>query len=257
MSLDILIKNYSNLTKSEKEIAHYISINQEDVINTTSSELAEKLYISKTTLINFCKKIGFEGFTEMKYYLKSNQEDKIEKHNRDNSTKDEILNEVKKTLEILDDEKVLEFCENIIASQNLYIASRGASKQIAISFCNNLNMLGIPAIFIDNFNLINVMKNHLNHKDTVIVISLSGKTKILNELSKITKINGSKLLTITAFHSNPIQNVSDNSLNFYSNTMDTSYRDIHSRIGMNIVCSYIISRLDEMMIGDNNDNKIK
>ncbi len=257
MSLDILIKNYSKLTKSEKEIAHYISLNQDDVINLTSSELSEKLYVSKTTLINFCKKIGFEGFAEMKYYLKSNQEDYTEKFSESNSIKADLLYEVKKTLEILDDDRVLEFCENIIVSKNLYIASRGASKQIAISFCNNLNMLGIPAIFIDNFNLINVMKNHLSYKDTVIVISLSGKTKILLDLSKMAKINGSKLLTITAFHSNPIQNLSDNSLNFYSSTMDTSYRDIHSRVGMNIVCSCIISRLDEMMKGNNNDNKVK
>lgn len=255
MSLDIFIKDYNNLTEIERKIVTYISSNEEEVINSTTRELAEKLYISKTTLINLCKKLGFEGFLEMKYYLKQDSlEEENEKQNFNSNIKEKLYNEVEKTLELLDDQKVEGFSKEIINSDNLYVASRGTSKQVSISFCNNLNMLGIPAIFIDNFNLINVMKNHLGAKDTIVIISLSGQTKILRDLAKFSKVRNSKLLTITGFHANPIQNLSDYSLNFYSDITDTKYRDIHSRIGMNIVFSLVINKIDELLRSDNIDN---
>ena len=115
-------------------------------------------------------------------------------------------------------------------------------------------MLSIPAVFIDNFNLINVMKSHIGPNETIIIISLSGETKILQDLAKFSKINKSKLLTITGFHLNPIQELSDYALNFYSDIRDTKYRDIHSRIGMQVIINLIINKIDDLLKGENFDN---
>lgn len=255
MSLEVFVKNYHKFTENEKKIVSYISSNLEEVAESTSRELSEKLYISKTSLINFCKKLGFDGFAEMKYFIKSYL-DNIQNDNEvsNENIKDKLMNEVKKTLELVKDESIEEFSKQIIEAHSIYVASRGTSKQVAISFCHSLNMLGIPAVFIDNFNLINVMKSHIGPNETIIIISLSGETKILQDLAKFSKINKSKLLTITGFHLNPIQELSDYSLNFYSDIRDTKYRDIHSRIGMQVIINLIINKIDDLLKGENFDN---
>lgn len=255
MSLDRFIQNYQNFNQKEKKLVDHILSNLDRVNDLSVQELAEEMYISKTSLINFCKKLGFSGYTEMKYYIKSyisNAEIKISSKSFDTS-KNEILDEVKKTLQLLSEEKILEFCKEILISKHLYICSRGTSKQLAMNFSNSLNMLGISGVFIDNFNLINVMKNHLSADDTVIIISLSGSTQILQDLAQFSKINGSKLLSVTGFRSNPIQELSDNSLNFYSSVESTAYRDIHSRIGMGVVLNLIVTQLDKLLKGNSND----
>lgn len=253
MSLEIFAKNYHKLTENEKRIVSYISTNLDEITQLTSKELSERLYISKTSLINFCQKLGFDGFVEMKYFIKAYLDNQNHEENANENIKDKIINEVEKTLEIVKDEAIEEFSKQIIEANFLYVASRGTSKQIAITFCNSLNMLGIPAVFIDNFNLINVMKSHIGPDDTIVIISLSGQTKILQDLAKFSKINNSKLLTITGFHLNPIQELSDYSLNFYSDIRDTKYRDIHSRIGMQVIFNLIINKIDTLLKGEDFD----
>lgn len=69
MTLENMIQLCNNLTPVENEIAHYILTNKESVSHLSIQELAEIIYVSKSAIHRFCKKIKLNGFNELKVQL--------------------------------------------------------------------------------------------------------------------------------------------------------------------------------------------
>lgn len=60
---------YPEMTRSEKEIAAYLISNRNEFIKKSIKELARENGTSTTTLIRFARRLGFEGFRELKKAL--------------------------------------------------------------------------------------------------------------------------------------------------------------------------------------------
>ena len=69
--MEFYIKNYDILTNTERDLLHYILDNEELVQKLTAAKLADRCGVSKTVVINMCQKLGFDGYNELKYYLKN------------------------------------------------------------------------------------------------------------------------------------------------------------------------------------------
>lgn len=69
MTLKNMIELADGLTPIETEIGYYILKNQEDILELSVVELAERTYVSKSTIHRFCNKIGLKGFNELKVIL--------------------------------------------------------------------------------------------------------------------------------------------------------------------------------------------
>ncbi len=61
-----LSSNYSSLTKTEKEFAQYINDHSHEAAFMSLREIAENSGISRPTIIEFFRKLGFENFQEFK-----------------------------------------------------------------------------------------------------------------------------------------------------------------------------------------------
>ena len=57
---------YSTLKKAEQRIANAIFQNPEEVINLSVTELAEKSSASESSVVRFCKSLGYKGYYELK-----------------------------------------------------------------------------------------------------------------------------------------------------------------------------------------------
>ena len=66
MTLEKMIKCCGNLTPTESQLAQYILRNKEEVQTSSIQSLSEKTFASKSAIHRFCKKIGFEGFNDLK-----------------------------------------------------------------------------------------------------------------------------------------------------------------------------------------------
>lgn len=69
MTLKSMIELADGLTPIETEIGYYILKNQEDVLEMSVIELADKTHVSKSAIHRFCKKIGLKGFNELKVIM--------------------------------------------------------------------------------------------------------------------------------------------------------------------------------------------
>src|SRR5690554_1833198 len=67
--LSIINSCYSDLTKSEKKVADYIKEKGKEVIYQSLQEVTQSVKVGDATVIRFCKKIGFDGFQDLKLQI--------------------------------------------------------------------------------------------------------------------------------------------------------------------------------------------
>lgn len=79
MTLDKKITLYENLTPVEVRIGNYIMNHKEVILNSTIQNLEKEVFVSKPAIHRFCKKIGLNGFNDLKVELA--KEEKMEEKN--------------------------------------------------------------------------------------------------------------------------------------------------------------------------------
>ena len=248
MKFNRLIENYDELTSLEKKIIEYIVLNPNEVLYLTANELAQKLYISKTTVINLAKKLGFDGYSELRYYVKYNIENQ-EKPNKILSFNDvlgDVYDEVYKTLSLQDEENIHSIVDKIRNSRAVYIMARGASMPIADLLCSRLAMLKIKSIFISDLNLINVVSDSLTKDETLILISLSGETEKIISAARSARIRGVDVIGLTSFSNNSLQKLANYNMFCFADETETKNDDLISRLGLHVLVQIIISYLDTL-----------
>ena len=79
MSLDQLIyEKIPSLSAGQRKVAEYILNNKDAVTKLKIQELADILFISKSSIHRFVKKIGFNGFNDLKVSIAKENADLLE-----------------------------------------------------------------------------------------------------------------------------------------------------------------------------------
>lgn len=71
MLLINMLKDQTNMSDTEITIANYVLAYPRDVTSESIDRLSEVLYASPASIVRFCKKLGFKGFTDFKIKLAS------------------------------------------------------------------------------------------------------------------------------------------------------------------------------------------
>ena len=123
----IIIETYKNsFTKSEERIVEYLKNNLLAIIYMSITELAEAINVGETTIIRFCKKIGFKGFHEFKISL---AQDNIEvTENQDSITLsdkiyDNIIEVLRNSKQLIDQQKVIEAVTLMNKARKVYFVA--------------------------------------------------------------------------------------------------------------------------------------
>ncbi len=73
MDISRKIRYCTTLTPAEQQLAKYILDNKDIVVNNSMQNLQECAFVSKSMIHRFCKKMGLEGFNELKVQLSQSQ----------------------------------------------------------------------------------------------------------------------------------------------------------------------------------------
>ena len=84
-----------SLNETETYVYNYVVKNTKKVLSESIRELANDTHVSTATVMRFCKKMGCEGFTELKYRLKENVEVQKTKEDDVNDQFDDFIEKVK------------------------------------------------------------------------------------------------------------------------------------------------------------------
>lgn len=239
--LTYIRSNYAHFSKKEKIIADYVFENPHKIIHWTINQLSNELNVAESTIVLFCKKIGFKGYQDLKIALASDlssyEDDlgnKIQKEDSVESIADKVfnsnINTLKDTLSIQEEKSLYAAVSLILSSSKIHFFGVGGSSFIALDAYHKFMRCGLD-VKIDLDSHLQIMSASLmTHKHTAIIISHSGSTKDILDIVQILKRNSVKIISVTNFASSTLSNEADVSL--YTISDETSYRwdAISSRI---------------------------
>ncbi|MBG2915387.1 MurR/RpiR family transcriptional regulator [Proteus cibarius] len=245
--LDFL-KNYDNLTISEKKVLKYLTDNITDIPYLNINDLVAKTFVSKTVIINLSQKLGFSGFKELKFQINNYilTRNKVEKTNAA-SYKKQLEKNIHKTFTLINEEQIQECAKTLRHSRNIFIVARGTSKAVGYYLEHLLFALGLHCFFINDYNLSDSFTRLVNEDDTVIFISLSGGTKKIIETAKIVQLKDANIISMTAFNTNELTTYATHALFCFADNHDTKKDDTKSRIGFFMLVDLLINELENLL----------
>lgn len=245
--LDFL-KNYENLTISEKKVLKYLIDNIKDIPYLNINELVAKTFVSKTVIINLSQKLGFSGFKELKFQISNAilTENKTDRKST-LSYKTQLEKNINKSFTLINEDQISDCAKLLRHSRNIFIVARGTSKAVGYYLEHLLFSLGLHCFFINDYNLSDSFTRLVNKEDTVIFISLSGGTKKILETARIVQLKEANIISMTAFHTNELATYAKNTLFCFSDNYDTKKDDSKSRTGFFILVDLLVNELESLI----------
>lgn len=220
---DIINKHYDQLNENDLYIWQYIIHHQEACQKMSIQQLAKECNVSHSTIIRFTKKIGLDGYSELKYYLKwsLNQENKFNYR-----TLNDVTNELQETIDMMKNRDLDQILKFIKEAKHIYVYSTGdvqrhAAKELKreFVFCKKIFYL------IEGETEIDDVLRYVTKDDIFILISFSGENETVVTLAKALKRLKISTIGIGVDKKNLLSQYVDEYIGFHTSMFQTGYFD--------------------------------
>ncbi|MDR0298057.1 MAG: MurR/RpiR family transcriptional regulator [Streptococcaceae bacterium] len=240
-------RKINKLGELDEQIALWFLSHLSDFGDLTIDEIAKLNFTSKSSISRFIRKIGYEGFAELKYEIKKEHKDK--ENRDDNNFMDLQTSDVQRTMNMLKSEDLTEIISKIIRSNNLYCYGTGHLQNIAIKeFSKQMVFLKKWVRHIKAKTEFDITLPNIQPDDFVILVSLSGETvDVLENIANL-KLRGISTLTITKVSDNQFSKMATHSLFYYATPFSVGDFDlpVSSMVGLNLVLDTIFRKACEL-----------
>ena len=198
-----------NLTDVEDEIIDWLRKNCTET--TTLREISEDLFIAPNTVFRMAKKLGYCGFSEMRYAIVS-ERDQRSFSKQTAGADEEIWDSIWRTINLMDAGILDELTRKLKQCRKIRVRGFGPNEyycRMLVSYLQYGDIYG--AAFDEGYSL-----EDMDDRDMLIFISNSGETPMLVELAEEAKSRGIFTVAVTNAHGNSLQKLADISLFFYS-----------------------------------------
>ena len=226
--------------------------NPDHILPLYITELAQKCGASEATIVRFSKRLGFEGYQQLKIAIAKDSESRpINKSITQNDKAGDIFQKVcddiycslEKTKKAIDNDSLERCCKAILSSGNILVCGLGNSASIAMDASHKMFRLGLNAHAYTDNHMQAIAASHTDKNSVIIGISHSGASKDIIQAMQTAKCKGATTVAITNLGKSPIDKVSDIILHTVSD--ETNYRilGLSSRIAQLAIIDTIYSCL--------------
>ncbi len=212
-----------DLSANEKKIADFILKNSALIRDYSSQNLAASVGVSQSSIIKFSQKLNYRGFTDLKLAIHESVvksegpeqwkpgiqrvEEKIESIPQQlYFVKNEAL---MTTMELNDENRILSAVEVLEKSRRIQIIALGAGSLVARNFASMLIQIGKSVIAeADTYIQLSSVAT-LGKGDVVLVISFSGQSSKMIQITRQAKKAGVAIISLTNYNPNPIRSLAD------------------------------------------------
>lgn len=209
-----------SLSNAEKKVAQAFLENPSKTVYSSVTDLAEAAQVGETTVIRFCRKLGYRGFQEFKLavaqdlvsisqqvYGKIEEDDPIDvicKKMTAFSTQ-----AIEDTLSLLQESQLQKATDALIRAKRQFFFGVGSSGITAQDAQYHFMRLGFDAHAASDAHIIAMQCSLMTPSDVVLGISTSGSTKDLVDAIKLAKENGAYVICLTSHARSPITSYAD------------------------------------------------
>lgn len=218
MKLEKRIELCDSMTPLESEIASYILNNKDAVTKLKIQELADILFISKSAIHHFVKKIGFNGFNDLKVSIAKENADLLENNSYINvnypfQAKDnprqiafkllELYEKaIKDTFEYVDLDQIKAVSQLIDSADVIDVYTHAHNSNIAENFQDKMLTIGRSVNCPSSFYNQRLTVLASDQKHVAIILSYSGKATFILPIVKKLYEKGVKVIQIGKAGSN-------------------------------------------------------
>ena len=218
MKLEKRIELCDSMTPLESEIASYILNNKDAVTKLKIQELADILFISKSAIHRFVKKIGFNGFNDLKVSIATENADLLENNSYINvnypfQAKDnprqiafkllELYEKaIKDTFEYVDLDQIKAVSQLIDSADVIDVYTHAHNSNIAENFQDKMLTIGKSVNCPSSFYNQRLTVLASDQKHVAIILSYSGKATFILPIVKKLYEKGVKVIQIGKAGSN-------------------------------------------------------
>lgn len=218
MKLEKRIELCDSMTPLESEIASYILNNKDEITKLKIQELADILFISKSAIHRFVKKIGFNGFNDLKVSIATENADLLENNSYINvnypfQAKDnprqiafkllELYEKaIKDTFEYVDLDQIKAVSQLIDSADVIDVYTHAHNSNIAENFQDKMLTIGRSVNCPSSFYNQRLTVLASDQKHVAIILSYSGKATFILPIVKKSYEKGVKVIQIGKAGSN-------------------------------------------------------
>ena len=218
MKLEKRIELCDSMTPLESEIASYILNNKDAVMKLKIQELADTLFISKSAIHRFVKKIGFNGFNDLKVSIAKENADLLENNSyinvnypfqaKDNPRQiafkllDLYEKAIKDTFEYVDLDQIKAVSKLIDSADVIDVYTHAHNSNIAENFQDKMLTIGKSVNCPSSFYNQRLTVLASDQKHVAIILSYSGKATFILPIVKKLYEKGVKVIQIGKAGSN-------------------------------------------------------
>ncbi|MCP9967282.1 MurR/RpiR family transcriptional regulator [Actinomadura madurae] len=214
-----------SLPPAERRVAQRVIDDPEGVANSTITELAQTCGTSETTVIRFCRAIGFHGYPELRLTLATeagraqsaaggrvigsdiSPDDSLEQIVEKVTFAD--ARAVEETAAQLDIKMLEQVVDAVVAAERVDVYGVGASAFVAADFQQKLHRIGRVCSAWADAHIMLTSAAVLGNGDVAIGISHTGATVETIDALEVAKTRGAKTVALTNFPKSPIAEVAD------------------------------------------------
>lgn len=213
-------QRYPHLAQSDKRLADYLLSQPDNARHLSSQQLAAEVGISQSSVVKFAQKMGFKGFPALKLAISealvSNPNPQsVPVHNLirgDDPMRlvgEKLIKEnvaaMHATLDVNSEEKLIESATMLRRARRIVLTGIGASGLVAQNFAWKLMKIGFNTVVERDMHALLATVQALSSEDLLLAISYTGERRELNLAADETLLAGGKILAITGFTPNALQ----------------------------------------------------
>lgn len=218
---------YPTLAQNDRKLADFLLDNAEQALHLSSQKLAQLAGVSQSSVVKFAQKLGYKGFPALKLALgevlaQPQVAPVVTVHNHILSSDplktvgEKLLLEkqaaLRATLDINSEQRLLTALEMLRAARRVILVGIGASGLVAKDLSFKLLKIGVMAVAEADMYVQLATIKALSKDDLLLAISFSGERREINLAAEEARIAGAKVLALTSFSPNGLQQRADHCL---------------------------------------------
>jgi len=220
---DVLIRLQAlqiSLKRAERRIADYMLAHPEKIGGVTIVELANRCGASEATIVRLSKKLGFEGFPELKASFSSVEEGEKHFEYEGIHSSDDPMTVVRKvfdatrdairdTLGVLAQDDYIRALDALIGARRIMFCGLGDASAVALEAYSRFTRIGEQCLFSEDPDQQLIQAAHLQKGDVLFAISHTGRSRTVLDAVRRGKKSEATILLITNFPVSPLAKQAD------------------------------------------------
>ena len=212
-----------SLNEQEQKVGQYVVDHPGQVVHMSVTDLAQRCVASEATIVRFCKKVGAEGYQNLKILLAQELRSAAAIPYHPVEAGDTLREAVRKviaadvkaledTLSILDLAAVERAADTLLAARRVDIYGSGGGAVAALELQYKLIRVGVRAVVHTDTEMQIISATLLTVADAAVGISHAGQAPEILHALQVARESGAKTVAITNHSASPIARAVDISL---------------------------------------------